>query len=104
MVTSAVEQIAPSHLLFRAVNERIAELARIDGPGTSSFICECSNDECAESIEVTPAEYLAVRMHSDRFLVLPGHQPGRDEHVVEANDRFVVVEKAPLGPAFAAAG
>lgn len=97
-MASAVGQTARSHGLFREVNERIAELtSRLDGIGVNLFICECSNDSCAESLEITPTEYEAVRAHGDRFIVLAGHQLPRTEHVVDGNGRFLVVETtAPL--------
>lgn len=93
-MTSPVEEAVRSHLIFREVNERIAELTRpIDGLSMSLFICECGNQGCAEAVEMAPAEYDAVRAHGDRFVVAAGHQlPGID-HVVDGNHRFLVVEK-----------
>ena len=93
-MASAVERAARSQVIFREVNERIAQLStRLDGLEINLFVCECSNDECAESLEITPSEYQAVRAHGARFFVLAGHQLAGVEHVVEANERFLVVEK-----------
>jgi hypothetical protein len=53
-------------------------------------------EQCAASlgVEVTPAEYEAVRSHPARFFVLPGHEDlTAGEVVVEQHDRFAVVEK-----------
>ena len=92
---SAVERAARSQVMFREVNERIAELSgtQLEPIAMSLFICECSDDGCAESLEITPAEYEAVRAHGDRFVVLAGHQLPDEEHVVDGNERFLVVEK-----------
>ena len=91
---SAVEEAARSQVAFREVNERIAELSTLlDGLGMNLFICECSDDACAESLEVTPAEYEAVRAHGGRFAVVAGHQLPEVERVVDGNERFLVVEK-----------
>jgi hypothetical protein len=38
------------------------------------FICECSSAACAETVEITPAEYNAIRARSDRFVDLSGHE------------------------------
>jgi hypothetical protein len=57
------------------------------------FICECSDTNCAESLEITAAEYEAVRAEGTRFVVTPGHQLQGIERVVYGNRRFFVVEK-----------
>jgi hypothetical protein len=56
------------------------------------FICECSDDDCAESVEATLSDYEAIRTNGTRFLLAPGHEQAAIEHVVGGNDRFVVVE------------
>lgn len=92
-MASAVQRAARSQLIFREVNERIAELSRLhDGVGISLFICECNADSCAASLEVTRAEYEQVRAHGDRFVVLRGHELPGIERVVDGNERFLVVE------------
>ena len=93
---------ARNQALYREVNEKIqelnaafAEVATLSG----TWVCECADQRCAEAIEMTLAEYEAIRMHPNRFAVLPGHVVGTVERVVEARDAYVVVEK--LGPAAA---
>jgi hypothetical protein len=84
--------------VFREVNEQIAKrTGLLAETGYHLFICECSDPGCSESLEVTPAEYEAVRLEGTRFLVVPGHQQTRIERVVGDNGRFLVVEKQ--GPA-----
>jgi hypothetical protein len=92
------ERNARNQLVFREVNERIAELSGEWGQtDVSLFICECSDQACAETVEITPAEYERVRGDGARFVVRAGHQLPELEHVVEGNGRFLVVEK--VGPA-----
>jgi anti-anti-sigma factor len=87
------EKEARSQALFRAVNERIAELARDFGSNArGSFICECGNPECAQPIALTRAEYERVREHANRFAVALNHENPETETVVEENERFAVVE------------
>ena len=92
-MASTLQKSARNQVVFREVNERIAELTG-DGneTGVSLFICECSDGACAESLEITPAEYEQVRGHGARFIVLPGHEQPEVEHVVDRSARFVVVE------------
>ena len=101
----AVEQAARSQVLFREVNERIAKLS---GPRAETdhrlLICECSSVECAESLEISAAEYEAVRAQGARFVVLPGHELAEIERVVKGNSRYLVVEKLGEAAEIAHAG
>ena len=99
-----VEKNARNQVLFRAVNEHIAELSS-DGRETSPslFICECSSPACAEALAITAAEYERVRAHGARFVVLPGHQRPDVERVIEGTGRYVVVEKVGAAAAIARA-
>ena len=90
---SAVEKAARNQVVFREVNERIAELTGLlTETGFNMFICECSDSTCAESLQITTAEYEAVRAHPARFVVLEGHQLPEVERVVDGNGRYLVVE------------
>jgi hypothetical protein len=90
---------AQNQSLFREVNERIEDLneqfATITPMG--DWICECANEQCFEPISLTVSEYEAIRAHPARFPVLPGHEVPDVETVVEAHERYLVVEK--VGPA-----
>jgi hypothetical protein len=93
---------ALNQMAFREVNERIAELtAEWRQTEMSLFVCECSNPGCAESLEITPAEYEWVRGDGARFVVLNGHQSREMERVVEGNGRFLIVEKIGSAAAIA---
>jgi hypothetical protein len=99
-VTLQFERTASSHehevrnqVLFREVNEHIAELTALAGEiDVKLFVCECGDSTCAESLELTASEYERVRSDGGRFVVVRGHEaPGR-EHVVDGTARFLVVE------------
>lgn len=99
----SIEKNARSQVLFRAVNEHIAELSRMGAMDVSLFICECSSEACAEALEITAAEYERVRTDGARFVVLPGHQLRDVERVIEGSGRFLVVEKLGAAAAIARA-
>jgi hypothetical protein len=86
---------AKNQSLFREVNERIEGLR----PGVMpiEFACECSNTECATSLPLSDEEYESVRRFPTHFIVLPGHELGEVERVVEQNERYAVVEKFGAG-------
>jgi hypothetical protein len=80
--------------LFREVNERIEDVsATLVGDKPMEFLCECDDKECVEKVSATRAEYEAIRAVATHFVVLPGHEDPRVEHVVQKTERFLVVEK-----------
>lgn len=93
-MASPVEEAARHQVVFREVNERIANLTGLSSEtDINLYICECSDLECAEVVEATADEYETVRGDGTRFLVKPGHQLAGIEQVVDGNGRFLVVEK-----------
>ena len=89
---------------FRGVNEQVEALtarSTVVVPITYR-VCECANRSCTERMMMTAGEYEAVRKHPSRFAVLDGHVVPEMERVVNATDRFVVVEKFGAGATYAA--
>lgn len=60
--------------------------------GTVAFRCECGDRRCECAIELTRAEYEAVRAHSTRFAIVVNHESPVDT-VVSEHERYAVVEK-----------
>ena len=90
-----MEQLARNEDLFRSVNDEIERVA--EGQGTDAheyeFFCECSDRSCTEKVTVTLAEYSHARENPKRFLVVKGHVIQEIEHVVDAADDHVLIEK-----------
>ena len=88
-------RIARNEAGFRDINERLEQgLRRVQHlPDVHPFVCECGDSNCEATIELSVDEYEAVRRDSRRFAVRPGHVEPKAEHVVDATDRFEVVEK-----------
>jgi hypothetical protein len=81
--------------VLRAVNDRIAELAGgWTETGVGLFVCECSDQDCAEALEISAPEYERIRADESHFVVVPGHEQPESERVVERSGRFVVVANA----------
>jgi hypothetical protein len=86
---------ARNGLVLREVNDRIAELAGgWNETGVSLFVCECSDQGCAEALEIGAAEYERIRADESHFVVFPGHEQPESNRVVERSSRFVVVANA----------
>jgi hypothetical protein len=84
-------------LVFREVNDRIREVTqRFDMTGLIDFICECSREDCIETVALAVGEYEGVRSSPTLFVIVPGHETDEVERVVDANERFTVVEKIKL--------
>lgn len=93
------ERAARYQSLFREVNERVVELEQDglqevfrDGSGVYA-VCECANSACHAPIELSVAEFKAIRSSPIRFLIKAGHEWPDVEDVVAEHDGYVVVEK-----------
>jgi hypothetical protein len=92
-VSGENEKDARNQALFREVNERIEEFATgFDVGEHDSYVCECGNPQCTEPMELTRAEYEAVREHANRFAVVSDHENPAAETVVEQHGRYSIVE------------
>jgi hypothetical protein len=93
-MTTRTERQGRNESLFREVNERIAEVNQtFQVDGRTEFLCECSREECKEPVSISLEEYEQVRQSPTSFIVLPGHEDESVERIVEANDRYMIVEK-----------
>jgi|SRR5215203_2644786 len=93
------DRAAKNQSLFREVNERIEDLSRSGQLAT--FVCECCNDECDESLSLSLDEYEHVRARSNSFFVLPGHEVSEVEEIIESRERYEVVAKLGVGSSVA---
>ena len=86
--------------MFRAINERIRELAnRFEQSPTEplAFVCECSDETCVERVHLTTQQYDEVRAIPARFVVVPGHEATPlVERILYRSDTFVIVRKVGI--------
>ncbi len=85
--------IARNEARFRSANDEIEAVGLGLTAEVVPFLCECGNASCTRPVLLTLAEYGQVRDNPSRFLVLPGHEHLEAEVVVDAHDRYAVVEK-----------
>lgn len=103
---ASAERKAKNEVLFREINENIAELVEHSPTIRSSpvaFVCECADRDCAQALELTLDEYQEIRSDPARFLVVPGHVAGDVERVVMEGGHYLVVEKVGVAEAIAEA-
>jgi hypothetical protein len=89
------QRAAKNQSLFREVNERIEDISA--NASFTTFICECMDETCDQSISLTIEEYEHIRADSNTFFVVPGHEVNEVESVFETSDRFFVVSKLGAG-------
>src|SRR3954453_20662638 len=90
-------RLARNEVVFRAINQRIRELAgRFDQAGDEAiaFVCECADETCVERLQLTVEQYDDVRAIPVRFVVRPGHEATPlVERVIYRSEEFVIVRK-----------
>jgi hypothetical protein len=90
-------RLARNEVMFRAINERIRELAaRFEQTAAEplGFVCECADETCVERVHLTTAQYDDVRAIPARFVVVRGHEATPlVERVIYRSDQFVIVRK-----------
>lgn len=87
------ERAARNEAAFRNLNENLAQQLRASAPDPAGFVCECSAPTCRRLVDLTPAQYRAVRQDPMCFFVVPGHERADLEDVVEEHAGYVVVRK-----------
>lgn len=93
-VDAREERLAKNEVIFRDLNERIADIAAThDDDHLYEFLCECSNVDCALRLPLTLAVYEGVRREPTRFVVAPGHELPEIEDVLSRGEGYQVVTK-----------
>ena len=89
----SLERLAHNQVLFREVNERLAEVVEAWDGGTTDFLCECSVVDCKATIPLDLQKYERIRSSSNLFVISLGHDIPQIERVVESNGGYALVEK-----------
>jgi hypothetical protein len=97
MATQREERIARNEAMFREANERAKawdERHDLEGE-VELYFCECGKPDCHEKVSLREADYERVRSDSHRFVIVPGHELPDVETVIERNEGWTIIEKAP---------
>jgi hypothetical protein len=82
---TTADQIAPTrahhssaYARNKALNEELHDrqlhsARRLSGSGPWLLVCECGDEACAETLELSEVEYEAVRSHPRLYAVASGH-------------------------------
>ena len=93
-------RLARNEVMFRAINDRIRELAvgfEHVAEEVLAFICECADETCVERVSLSLSQYDDLRAIPARFVVVPGHEATPlVERVIFRGTEFVIVRKIGL--------
>jgi hypothetical protein len=96
MASKRAERVAENEAMFRIANERMAEWEEQHASNAvEPYFCECAAVECREHVDLHKADYERVRSDSRRFVIRPGHELSDVETVIERNEGWAIIEKAP---------
>ena len=96
MTSEREERIARNEAMFRIANERMADWEEQHAAvAVEPYFCECADIECREHVDLRKADYERVRSDSRRFAIVPGHELPDVETVIERNEDWAIIEKAP---------
>jgi len=73
--------------------ERVSEELGGGPDDRLAILCECGQDGCDATVDVTQAEYDEAHEQRDRFMIAPGHENEDIERVVKRTLRYLVVDK-----------
>ena len=99
-VSSREERVARNESTTREINEGIEEaMASLSPEGYARMVCECGRSECELRIAISVAEYEDARRDGRRFVVASDHVIADVERVVNATERYTLVENREGTPA-----
>jgi hypothetical protein len=82
--------------MYRTVNLEVERASEEVGDGPHDrleILCECGEDGCETTLDVTHAEYDEAHEQRDRFMVALGHEDEQIEHVVKRTPEYLIVDK-----------
>ena len=86
--------------LNREVNDRIRALTRqyafhVAGDLPMTVFCECGREDCMTPVDMTLAEYEAVREGPDRWVVSSAHIGGDADSILARRNGYALVHHTP---------
>jgi hypothetical protein len=85
------DQTRTAQVIFREINERVAEITVQYDESRSEFVCECGRNDCMDQVELELGEYQMIRAGGDYFIAATGHCVDGVDQVAESRDGFDVL-------------
>ena len=80
---------------FREGNERLHDVVadQVPDDGLVPFLCECADDDCFGTVQVSLRDWEAVAAQEGDFLMIAGHQRSEGEQVVGSVQEYEIAHK-----------
>ena len=97
------KQRAENEVVFKQRNDTVKAIAKdfqhngLDANVILNFTCECSNENCRETVGLTVDQYETARGTGRHFIIMPGHEQTDIEKVVK-HEGYSVVKKFEQPP------
>ena len=87
--------VAANEARFDEASASLARSAPFTVPTLVAFACECTDPNCAQVVRLSLAEYAALRLYANRFVVSRSCASGElaGTLALEETDRFRVVDR-----------
>jgi len=85
--------IGRNEAMVRRFNEMVEDVAVLERSSTTTFVCECGDQDCEAEIQLELVRYEEIRAVSTHFVVRPEHVHPGVEVVVAEHSGYWVVEK-----------
>ena len=101
-------RMAANEVIFRQHNERVSDgfeklqnmaeehdqdPSEYEDDSNLQFYCECSDENCFGRVSLSPSVYREKHKNRSRFTIIPGHEVGDIERIVEKHNEYFVIEK-----------
>jgi hypothetical protein len=83
---------AAQQCAIRDVNEAAELINMHEGAVRTAMRCECGDPTCLAAVQLTHAEYEAVRAYGSRFLIERNHENPESSWVLCEDARFAVID------------
>ena len=80
---------------FRAANARLRDAVeeQVPASGRVPFLCECADDDCLGTVEVTLEEWESVAAMPNHYLMEAGHRRSENEEIVGSLREYEIARK-----------
>jgi hypothetical protein len=89
---SCAPREAAQQCAIREANEAVERSTMSDSSERMALRCECGDPTCVAAVELTHAEYEAVRAYGSRFLIERNHENPESSWVLSEDARFAVID------------
>jgi hypothetical protein len=111
--STAERRMAENEVVFRNANRAIqegfdklatmsdedgAEPVHVNPTMKLQFLCECSDENCTDRIQISLNDYNDIHTSAKRFIIIDGHDVQQIERIVERRDAYTIVEKYDVPP------